>query len=151
MDKPYIVPLMSVLIGLNSKYQKLYCFPSLVKIQQLLIEFHGIHRSTRSLIRWFGVLEDEGLVRRKKRTRRDPDIGMVFQSTLSFVTKKGYRMMNRIGVPVWNILKKISNGLKYKRPREVLPDLTPVPASEKISLKEMRAVRDKKKVRLLPT
>ncbi|KKN32648.1 hypothetical protein LCGC14_0811710 [marine sediment metagenome] len=151
MIKPYVFPLLSVLIGLNNKYQMLYCFPSLTKIQQLLIDFHGVKKSTRTLIRWFGVLEKAGYVERVRRTSHDPELGMVFRSTLSKVKQKGYKAMKNFGVPVWTILKKISRKLKYPGGREDIPDRIPVPVSDQVHKKEMRAVWDKKKAQIVKT
>jgi len=95
----------------GKKHGKKYCFPSQETLLRLLRKFYGIERSRRTLNRWLTDIESSGYIRRKRRIRRDPRIGIVFQSTLYRITKKGYLLLCRIGVDVWDTI----SGRKKKR------------------------------------
>lgn len=97
------MPILSLLFGLNQHFRKKYCFPSQLKLLGLLKERFPIQVSIATLNRWLRVMEDENYVRRQRRIRRDPVLGMVFQSTMYFITRKGYRLLNTFGVKafVW--------------------------------------------------
>jgi len=98
-------PVLSLLFGLNQHFRKKYCYPSQLKIMGLLEERFPIKKSIATLNRWLRVIEDEKYVRRIRRIRRDPVLGMVFQSTVYIITRKGYNFLNRAGVKVYAWLR----------------------------------------------
>jgi len=99
------MPVLSLLFGLNKHFGKRYCFPSQLKLLGLLKERFPIQVSIATLNRWLRVMEDENYVRRQRRIRRDPVLGMVFQSTMYFITRKGYNLLNRFGVKAYAWLR----------------------------------------------
>lgn len=148
MSSTNIFPVLSVLYNLNRHHKKYYCFPSQIKILELLEKFQGICRCERTLNRWLRVIEDQGYIRRRRRIRSDPDRGTVFQSTLYLITRKGYQLLARAGVNCWNILKKIFSGRQQPLRRSNVPDLPPIPPDEAITFEEMRSIWRNKKARL---
>jgi len=75
---------------------------------ELLANYQGEKKSIATLNRWLRASEDAGFIRRTRRIRRDKKLGMVFQSTLYVITKKGYCLLARGGMAVWNILKRLA-------------------------------------------
>ena len=101
-------PVLMCLHSIANKYGKLYCYPSQKKILELLANYQGEKKSIATLNRWLRSSEDAGFVRRTRRIRRDKKLGMVFQSTLYVITKKGYRLLAKGGLAVWSILKGLA-------------------------------------------
>jgi len=104
------MPILSLLFGLNKHFGKKYCFPSQLKVLGLLKERFPVEISIATLNRWLRVIEDDKYVRRIRRIRRDPVLGMVFQSTMYFITRKGYRLLNTFGVKAFDWLRGLVNG-----------------------------------------
>ena len=104
---------LSVLHGLNGIYNKLYCYPSQVKILALLSNFQDTEIGIATLNRWLRDMEDRGYIIRVRRIKRDKRRGILFKSTLYKITLLGYRALKQAGVNVWREIKAISqNGLK---------------------------------------
>ncbi len=104
---------LSVLHGLNSVYNKLYCYPSQVKILALLSNFQDTKIGVATLNRWLRDMEDRGYIIRVRRIKRDKRRGIMFKSTLYKITLLGYRALKQAGVNVWREIKAISQkGLK---------------------------------------
>ena len=106
------LPILGVLHGLNVYHGKRYCFPSQNKLLTLLESRHDDKKSKPTINRHLRVIEDSKYVKRKRRIRRDKKLGMVFQSTLYTITKKGYLLLARFGVDVWAMIKKTAGELK---------------------------------------
>jgi len=103
-------PVLSLLFGLNRHFGKKYCYPSQLKLLGLLAERLTVKMSIATLNRWLRVIENEKYVRRIRRIRRDPVLGMVFQSTVYVITRKGYRLLNTFGVKAYAWLRSLVNG-----------------------------------------
>ncbi|MBA7495711.1 hypothetical protein ES702_06300 [subsurface metagenome] len=116
------MPILSLLFGLNKHFRKKYCFPSQLKVLSLLKERFPVKISIATLNRWLRVMEDENYVKRQRRIRRDPVLGMVFQSTMYFITRKGYRLLNTFGVRAFAWLRSLTNGSYPTRRRGSLQD-----------------------------
>lgn len=106
-------PILATLHKINQKHGKLYCYPS----QQTLLNLLGLKQSVfisiATLNRWLRVAVDEGYISRTRRIRRDPELGIVFKSTLYKITIKGYYALKVVGVSVWREIKAITaQGLK---------------------------------------
>jgi DNA-binding HxlR family transcriptional regulator len=110
--------ILSSLHHVNKKYKKLYCYPSQIKILKLLKQYHKIKYSIATLNRRLRVIEDEGLIKRTRRSRNDKKLGKVFESTLYEITLKGYYHLLRLGVKVFDIIKKMVNGKNGEKKKE---------------------------------
>lgn len=104
---------LSVLHGLNKAYNKLYCYPSQVKILTLLCNFQDIHIAIATLNRWLRDMEEKGYIIRIRRIKKDKRRGILFKSTLYKITVLGYHALKQTGVSVWREIKAITEkGLK---------------------------------------
>lgn len=102
-----------VLHGLNKTYNKLYCYPSQVKILSLLCDFQDIHIAIATLNRWLRDMEDKGYIIRVRRIKKDKRRGILFKSTLYKITVLGYHALKQSGISVWREIKAISQkGIK---------------------------------------
>lgn len=100
------IPILSILQGLSKYHGKKYCYPSQLKVLELLKNRVGIKISIATLNRYLRVIDDQGWIRRIRRIKRDPVKGMVFQSTIYIITKTGYRLIAKLGVKVWFFAKR---------------------------------------------
>lgn len=107
-------PVLMCLHKICSKYNKLYCFPSQKKLLDLLWNYQGEKKSIATLNRWLRVMEDARYIRRTRRIRKDPRLGMVFKSTLYVITVKGYQLLARGGLAISGIIARITGSLKKK-------------------------------------
>jgi len=94
--------LLVVLLKVQRKYKKSYCWPSQAKILKLLGDNQGIHKSRATLNRRLRAGEDDKLFIRRRRIKVDPIYGMMFKSTLYKISIKGYRVLASLGVAVGN-------------------------------------------------
>lgn len=101
------LPVLSLLFGLNQHFGKKYCYPSQLKLLGLLAERLSIEVSIATLNRHLRVIEDSGYLKRIRRIRRDPVVGMVFQSTIYVISRKGYKLLSRAGVMVYAFLRNL--------------------------------------------
>jgi len=100
------IPILSIIQGLSKYHGKKYCYPSQIKLMELLKNRVGIKISIATLNRYLRVVEDEGWLRRIRRIKRDRVKGMIFQSTIYIITRKGYWLLTKTGVKVWFFVKK---------------------------------------------
>lgn len=105
-------PIIILLFKIMEKNKKDYCFPSQKKILELLDLRQNIKQSRATLNRWLRVIEDAGYIVRRRRIKRDPDHGMMFKSTLYFMTLKGLHLLKRMGVPCRTLFDKVLNKIK---------------------------------------
>jgi DNA-binding MarR family transcriptional regulator len=106
------MPVILTLYKIMEKNKKDYCFPSQKKILELLDIRQGIKISKATLNRWMRVIEDAGCFVRRRRIKRDPVYGMMFKSTLYFMTLKGLHLLKRMGVPCRTLFDKVLNKIK---------------------------------------
>ena len=102
-------PIIILLFKIMEKNKKDYCFPSQKKILELLDIRQNIKQSRATLNRWLRVIEDAGYIVRRRRIKRDPIKGMMFKSTLYFMTLKGLHLLKRMGVPCRDLFNKVLN------------------------------------------
>jgi len=100
------IPVISIIQGLAKYHGKKYCYPSQLKILELLKSRVGIEISISTLNRYLRVIEDKGWVRRIRRIKRDPKIGMMFLSTIYIITVKGYGLLTKAGMAIRGTVKK---------------------------------------------
>ena len=127
-------PILVLLFKVMATYKKDYCYPSQKKILELLDIRQGIKISKATLNRWLRVSEDEGYFIRRRRLQRDPVHGMVFKSTLYFITLKGCRLLTKMGVKCRSLFDKVLNKIKSNLPgararetKKMLDDVKPNP------------------------
>lgn len=135
-----IIPLLLVFYKLNNRYKKKYCFPSQLKIVELLGKYQNIERSVRTLNRWLKFIEDKHFIKRTRRIRRDPELGYIFKSTLYKITKKGYLQLWRAGIDCFDKIKNLSGGVKktdYQENKSPRPVNSP---GEALNKKKMREI-----------
>jgi len=87
------IPIINCLDKTSKKYGKNYCYPAQLTILKNLKKHGGIEFSIRTLNRRLRVLEDNKLIKRKRRIKRCPERGIVFKSTLYKLTKKAYNLL----------------------------------------------------------
>ena len=109
-------PIIILLFKIMEKNKKDYCFPSQKKILELLDIRQDIKQSRATLNRWLRVIEDEGYIVRRRRIKRDPKYGMMFKSTLYFMTLKGLHLLKRMGVPCRDLFNKVLNKITGRFP-----------------------------------
>lgn len=102
-------PIIITLFKIMEKNKKDYCFPSQKKLLALLDLRQNIKQSRATLNRWLRVTEDAGYIIRRRRIKRDPIKGMMFKSTLYFMTLKGLHLLKRMGVPCRALFDKVLN------------------------------------------
>lgn len=95
------------LFKVSNKHNKHYCFPSQEKILELMKINKTLEISRATLNRYLRIMEDGKFILRKRRHHKDAKLGMVFRSTLYFITIKGLYMLKNFGVNVENALKRI--------------------------------------------
>ncbi len=112
-SRKHATPVIATLHALNSKYRKLYCYPSQVKILSLLESRQGVNIAIATLNRWLRDLEDKGYINRVRRIKKDKRRGILFKSTLYKITIQGYYALKMTGVSVWREIKAITaQGIK---------------------------------------
>lgn len=99
-------PLLRLLFQTANHYKKHYCFPSQLTVMAWLEAYYEIKISIATLNRWLRVTEDLGFINRKRRIKRDPRRGMIFKSTMYFITIKGLHHLKRLGYNVVDALKR---------------------------------------------
>jgi hypothetical protein len=90
----------SILVSLLSvakKHQKYYCYVSQRRILELLVKYHRMGISRRTLNRDLRWLEDNGYISRLRRIRVDRNGGLVFTSTLYRFKGKLFNWLNSLG------------------------------------------------------
>lgn len=107
MEKAGIV--LPLLHGLGLSFGKQYCYPSQKKILQLIKKRYSCERCRRTLNYWLAAFTEEGLLKRVRRHRNDGELGMIFQSTMYFITLKGYKFIRTLGINVFRDLKAIKS------------------------------------------
>lgn len=126
MDKASLI--LPILHGLGKNFGKDYCYPSQNKILNLLKTRVGVNRCRRTLNYWLRAFEDVGLIKRTRRHRHDGTRGMLFNSTMYFISLKGYQFLSKLGIKVFQDLAAIKSkmaegfknrymkGKKFKKP-----------------------------------
>jgi len=135
------------LFKVSQKHNKHYCFPSQLKILELMKVNRTLEISRATLNRYLRIMEDQKFIHRIRRHHRDNKLGMVFRSTLYFITKKGLYMLMNFGVNVKNALKRI---LEKEENRKIKPEDRRTPESNGIDKKGNGLVEWVKKKTKLP-
>ena len=122
MDMPMkALPLLTTLHGLMKYLDKGYCYPSQEKLLDLMKKKTGIDISRRTLNRWLRVVENHGLIVRKRRIKHDVRLGMLFKSTMYTITILGMWLLKRIGVGASEVFrgseKRTNNDTKSNHKR----------------------------------
>jgi DNA-binding PadR family transcriptional regulator len=98
-----------ILADLMNYYGKKYCYPSQQTIVDRLKKYHGYNIERRQLNYILCFLEESGQINRRRRHERGGDGSLILRSTLYFIKKKGWKLINRfrriIGAP-WEKAKK---------------------------------------------
>ena len=100
------IPVLMILQGLSKYHGKKYCYPSQLKIMELLKARVNVQISIATLNRYLRVIEDQKWIRRIRRIKRDPVRGIMFQSTIYIISREGYRLLARTGIKIWFFVKK---------------------------------------------
>lgn len=67
-----LTPVLETLLAVAKKAQKAYCYPSQRRILLLLVKFHKLHISRRTLNRYLKALEADHFFTRVRRHRKGP-------------------------------------------------------------------------------
>jgi len=107
MDKASLI--LPLLHGLGKNFGKDYCYPSQNKILSLLKTRLKVNRCRRTLNYWLRAFEDAGLIKRTRRHRHDGIRGMLFNSTMYFISLRGYLFLRNLGIEVFKDLAAIKS------------------------------------------
>jgi len=138
MDISHKIYIVKLIYELQEKYGKHYCFPSQIKICELLGRIYEINRSVRTANRWMRALEDQKLFKRVRRVRRGPTGNPVFSTTMYFLSLKGLKLLHKFGFDVWSRLQKYYDRLNSRRNHKNTP--APAATGEAISVDEMKQI-----------
>lgn len=103
------LPILTILHGLNCHFNKNYCYPSQLKLMDLLKSRKISEISIATINRHLRAAEEAGYLRRKRRIRKDPRKGIIFMSTLYTIRHAGYVLLSTIGIKVWDAVNRIFN------------------------------------------
>lgn len=126
------LPILSIFEGLCRVYGKRYCYPSQVKILDLLADRLDMFISIATLNRYLRVIEDSGLIKRTRRITYDPVKGLMFRSTLYIIRGKGLKLLARYGLAVYAKIKGLvdSSRGESKKPFQEREQLLASPAGK---------------------
>ena len=117
------LPILSIFEGLCRVYGKRYCYPSQVKILDLLADRLDMFISIATLNRYLRVIEDSGLIKRTRRITYDPVKGLMFRSTLYIIRGKGLKLLARYGLAVYTKIKGLVDSSRGSPKKDVVdPD-----------------------------
>jgi repressor of nif and glnA expression len=88
--------IIEVILNIQNRYGKQYCFPTQKKIIELLEKYHGIKIQRRALCYALAALEVEGLIVRKRRLAKGRFGELIFRSTLYFFSRAGHAFMAHV-------------------------------------------------------
>lgn len=100
-------PLLRLIFQTCKHYKKHYCYPSQLTLMKWLDGYYDIKISIATINRWLRACEDLGFIKRKRRIGRDPRLGMVFRSTMYFITIHGLFHLKRLGYDVVDALRRV--------------------------------------------
>lgn len=89
--------IMKSLFHIARKYEKAYCYPSQIRILNLIRKHYGVRRSLRTLNRRLAEMQREGFFTRTRRHRRGKDNKMVFNTTLYRIGGKAFNWLYGMG------------------------------------------------------
>ena len=110
------LPTLVTLLKVQRKYDKDYCWPSQLKILELMDLRQGIKKSRATLNRWLAKAQEEKYLLRRRRIKIHPLYGMTFKSTLYKITIKGYRLLQAFGVDMRREIEAYQLWLEEIRP-----------------------------------
>lgn len=110
-------PLLRLIFQTCNYYRKHYCFPSQLTLMAWLEGYYEIKIAIATLNRWLRAAEDLGYIQRRRRIKVDPRRGMMFKSTLYFITLKGLWHLKRLGYNVAEAVKRLLGFIQIGRKR----------------------------------
>jgi hypothetical protein len=124
--------IIEILLSLQLRYGKAYCFPTQKKILELLELYHNIKIGRRALNYALADLTAAGMITRVRRIKHAKTGEMIFKSSLYFIQQAGHIFINTIKKYGEKIFKWIEiNSLNRTQRRKIksgdnfaLPDLT---------------------------
>ena len=87
-----ILSIAQTLIALSSKKSLRYCYPSQETLLLLLRKYHQVEISRRTLNRHLKIMEDLGLIERRRRITKGPHGRPLFNSTLYILRKRIFKI-----------------------------------------------------------
>ena len=126
------LPILSIFEGLCRVYGKRYCYPSQLKILDLLADRLDMFISIATLNRYLRVIEDSGLIKRTRRITCDPVKGLMFRSTLYVIRHKGLKLLARYGLAVYSKIKGLVDSSRGDPKKDAAdPERPSLPPAEK--------------------
>lgn len=121
--------ILLVLARLCTRHEKLYVYPKLQTIRELVFRFTGRSISERSLCRHLGALERDGWLGRQRRHETNRYGGLTLRSTLYMLTRRTVKWMRSLGTNLWAFSRPAAKSLI----RVALPILAETLARESYS------------------
>lgn len=104
--------ILMVITKLIRMSRKNYCYPSQVKILELIKTYHGLKFSRRHLNRLLKTLENQGYIKRLRRISKGRDGKPRFASTIYFIKTKVFAMYKKTAVFLKSIGFVIKEGFQ---------------------------------------
>ena len=133
--KENFLPVLNTLDAIQNKYHKRYCYPSQAHTIALLKTFHDTCFSTRTLNRYYRVMEDQGFIKRRRRIRRRENGLLQFQTTLYVLTRKAYKLMGSLVRKLSHYTKNIFSQLTQEKSPSI-PSWMPGPDEGRLLTRE---------------
>lgn len=117
---PCELQVLLVIANENMYWRKTGVYPSQQRILNELAEKSGIHRCIRTLNRWLAKTRSHGLLRTKKRHKKDSRLGWIFRSSLQTITGPGWKLVIRNSKYTWDQFNSMINEAKanFRKPRK---------------------------------
>jgi hypothetical protein len=107
---PHMV-VLDTLSRICAKHDKLYCYPSMHTLSELIHKFTGRSLSTRSLCRHLGALERDGWIGRQRRHKTGPTGELELHSTMYILTARSVKFCRALGTKLWVFSRSAAKSL----------------------------------------
>jgi len=122
--------ILHTLWSICAKHQKLYCFPSVGRIQEYLHRYHGFCIRRRTIFWHLRWLEDEGWIKRQRRAKRMKDGTFKGSSSLYFITDKAAKYLKKIvnfGRKLVSSLRQLNFKVRWVYTKVTQKEVSPEP------------------------
>lgn len=133
--------ILPVYLKIQQAHGKDYSYASQLTLLSLLLKHRGWTKSRAMLNRYLRRLEDEGYIKRIKRTKNHPLYGMIHKSTICIILLKGYHALRKLGLNVWNEINRLLEKLRAKYPEFAARSKKKAPPANKFNPKAPEVVK----------
>jgi len=100
------IAILDTLSSIATLTKKRYCYPSQLKILELLDKYHGIKMSLRALNYYLAHMKSAGMIHTIRRyEKKDYRLGKRFKSTAYYILDKGFKCLKTLGDKIISALR----------------------------------------------